>query len=607
MPGICGIISKAPAEENREKLNIMHRCMLHENFYNSGTFVDEKVGLYVGWVCHEGSFSDCMPVTNEKKDLVLIFFGENFVDLEIFDQLKSKNHKFNRTNADYLIHLYEELGENFFAFLNGWFNGILLDLKEERATLFNDRFGMQRIYYHESRDTFYFSSEAKSLLKALPQLREIDMRSLGEFLCCNAVLNQNTLFKNIFLLPAASAWTFNKNGIHRKQYFKPDTWEKQPLLEKKFFYDKLRDTFTNILQRYFRSEQGIGISLTGGLDTRMIMSYMDAPPDKFPCYTFGSIYRDCNDVKVARIVSKVCKQTHHVIQLGNEFLTEFERFAEKTVYITDGYLDVSGSPEIYVNKLAREIAPIRMTGNHGSELFRNVRWLKAFYPNDKLFHQDFKYHLSEAITTYNNIKISNPLTFTLFMESPWHEYNRLASEQSQLTLRTPYHDKDLVGLMYRAPGELRNNKEISLKLIADGNPALREIMTDRGVGGKLNPIFSFIPRLYHEFFFKAEYYYNYGMPQWLSIFDYILKPFHIEKFFLGRHKFYHFRVWYRDQLSKYVREILLDERTLKRPYLKRDFLEHIVNSHTAGCRNYTTEITKMLTVELIQRLLIENR
>jgi len=80
---------------------------------------------------------------------------------------------------------------------------------------------------------------------------------------------------------------------------------------------------------------------------------------------------------------------------------------------------------------------------------------------------------------------------------------------------------------------------------------------------------------------------------------------HFEKLFLGRHKFYHFRLWYRDELSDYVKAILLDDRTLNRPYLNRNIVEDFVKGHTKGYRNYTTEITQLLTLELIQRLFIE--
>jgi len=68
---------------------------------------------------------------------------------------------------------------------------------------------------------------------------------------------------------------------------------------------------------------------------------------------------------------------------------------------------------------------------------------------------------------------------------------------------------------------------------------------------------------------------------------------------------FHFRVWYRDALADYVREMLLDSRTLSRPYIERKKLEEVVQGHLRGDRNYTNEIHKALTLELIHRLFID--
>ena len=134
----------------------------------------------------------------------------------------------------------------------------------------------------------------------------------------------------VFLFPAASAWIFQNNNIKKDNYFNPADWENQTWLEKEFFYDKLRETFVRILPRYFRGKQPIGISLTGGLDTRMLMSNTDMPVGKYPCYTFASMYRDCNDVKVARKVAKTMGQTHTDIPVDYNFLKNFNSHAETT-------------------------------------------------------------------------------------------------------------------------------------------------------------------------------------------------------------------------------------------------------------------------------------
>ena len=110
---------------------------------------------------------------------------------------------------------------------------------------------------------------------------------------------------------------------------------------------------------------------------------------------------------------------------------------------------------------------------------------------------------------------------------------------------------------------------------------------------------------YQEFTFKAEYAYDYRMPQWLARLDHAFAPLHLERLFIGRHKFHHFRVWYRDELSRRLKEMLLDSEARSRAYLHTGSLERMLKDHTDGRRNYTFEIHKILTLELIQRELIE--
>jgi asparagine synthase (glutamine-hydrolysing) len=95
------------------------------------------------------------------------------------------------------------------------------------------------------------------------------------------------------------------------------------------------------------------------------------------------------------------------------------------------------------------------------------------------------------------------------------------------------------------------------------------------------------------------------MPQWLARVDHVLSPLRPERLFLGRHKYSHFRIWYRDNLSKYVQEMLLDARTLGRWYINKNTVEQVVNKHVSGEGNYTFEIHKMLSLELLNRSLLD--
>ena len=397
MPGIVGIISKETNRSYEKELDLMLGSMMHEPFYTSGTYVNNQVGHYVGWVCQKGSFADCMPVWNEKKDSCLLYSGEDFTDKDVIEDLKFRGHEFDSSNASYLIHIYEEKGDEFLTHLNGRSSGVLLDRLKGKIVLFNDRYGMQRIYYHENRDAFYYSSEAKSLLKVIPKLRNLDYKGLGEYFSCGCVLENRTLFKNIYLLPCGSKWTFRDGSIVKKDhYFKASTLENKRIMDIDAYYETLRDKFEEILPRYFRLQETIGMSLTGGLDTRIIMAYLDLNPGQLPCYTFGGMYRECADVKIARKIADLCNQPYHVIRLGKDLFSDFYKLAERTVYITDGSLDVSGTPELYANRLAREISPVRMTGNYGSEVLRSNIAFKPNPPCEQLFHADFFEHIRDA-------------------------------------------------------------------------------------------------------------------------------------------------------------------------------------------------------------------
>lgn len=607
MPGIVGIVSPLPSELVQRDLAQMLRCMQHEPFYRSGIYVNEQLRLYVGWMCHERSFSDCMPVFNEKRDRILIFTGENFADFETIRYLREQGHEFDSSNASYLIHLYENDEDHFFQNLNGWFSGILVDLKKEKVVLFNDRYGIQRIYYHESKDAFLFATEAKSLLRVRPGLRRIDLDALGQYFVCGSVLQHRTLFPSIFLLPGGSAWELRNAQCERKDYyFKPSAWENQPSLDTDIFYERFQETFLNVLPRYFVANSPIAMSLTGGLDTRMILASKENPPGSLPCYTFGGLDdSETLDIRLARKVAKACHQTHHVLRLGGDFLSKFAEYAEKTVYITDGAFDVCGSHEVYLNSLARDIAPIRMTGNYGSEVLRDVTTFKPISLCEQVFHPDFRPYVQKAHATFADICAGHRLSFSVFKEVPWHLYGCLAAAQSQLTLRTPYLDNDLVGLFYQLLMPPRSPLQISTRLIIENNPELIKTPTDRGMMGEKHILFSRLDKILHWLTFKMDYYCNEGLPHWFAKFEDPLSQFNLGKHILGNHKYLHYRVWFRKDLSFYVKEILTDKTTTGKPYWNKS-LEKVIYDHIKGYGNYANEINMILTVELIHRLFIES-
>src|SRR6185503_4993393 len=106
--GIVGFIGQGSSAENGAMLEAMVRRVTHEGFERSGNYNNEPLKLWAGWVCQESTFADCQPVWNEKRDVCLIFSGEDFRDRAEIDALRARGHAFDPENASYLVHLYEE-------------------------------------------------------------------------------------------------------------------------------------------------------------------------------------------------------------------------------------------------------------------------------------------------------------------------------------------------------------------------------------------------------------------------------------------------------------------------------------------------------------------
>ncbi len=267
MPGIAGLITKRPRQWAEPQLLRMLSALRHESFYRVGTWIDESLGVYVGWTAIENSFADGMPLRD--RDRTLVFSGEEYGH-------SNAKVESDDSQAAYLLRLAAK-DKSFISSLDGIFHGLLADKVDGSVTLFNDRYGMHRLCYHESMDCFYFAAEAKAILAARPDLRVPSPQGLGELLACSCVLENRTVFKDIAVIPGGSRWIFRNGALKQKEtYFDPKEWEEQGPLDFKSFYEGLRGSLEKNLPHYFEGPERTGIALTGGMDTRVILAQYEA-------------------------------------------------------------------------------------------------------------------------------------------------------------------------------------------------------------------------------------------------------------------------------------------------------------------------------------------
>lgn len=608
MPGITGIITREKIGSEKEIVAEMLNCMLHEPFYTHGTFEDRGKGFFIGYSALEGSFADCMPIFNESKDIVLFLTGECYQDK---NDLHIGNGKYKTDHASYLVHLYEEQGEDFFKNLNGWYNGIILDLKKSKAILFNDRSAIRRIYFHENNKVFAFSSEAKSLLKAFPELREMSLKSVGEFLTYDCVLENRTYFPKINLLPACSAWTFQNGRTEKKTYFDMAELENQHPLTQAEFTEELEATFRRVLPRYFCGTVGLGV--TGGLDTRAILACRNPEPGELPCYTFGGTYRDIFDMRIAPKVAAACGQKHSALRIDdNQLLKDYPSWVEKATYISDGLEGTDKVDVLVFNNMARQIAPVRMTGKYGSQVLKGIFGFDARPPYMHIINDDFKKHIDTAYQTTSELKKLHNLTFLLQCAIPWWWNAFITLESSQVEVRSPFLDNDLLKVLYQAPPlDPGFGIAFELQLVAKSKPELMAIPTTGTYGGnKPWPIPVMTKAAIKSLTILDKVYIRerlpYNMTHFIGKVDHMLiAPLHLDRLAMGYVDFRRYRTWFRDQLAGYLQDTLLSEKALNRPYWNKAGLKKAVDDHINGRGTYLREIRKALQIELTHRVLLE--
>ena len=594
-----------PAAECQRLVKAMVASMKHEPFYTAGTFCAPELGAYAGWVAHEASFAAKQSVFGEQKDTALILSGECYFDAEAAKEPGRNGDGTAKQGGARLVHLYEEQGENFIEKLNGLFSGLVIDSRRRKVFLFNDRYGMERIYWHETPDALYFASEAKALLGTLPELRRFDEEGVVQFLTFGCTVESRTLFRGVSLLPGGSLWAFENGNCHKALYFRPAIWESQPVLSEDAFESEFQNTFGQILPRYTASESRLGISLTAGLDTRMIMACLPEAARNAVCYTYSGQTTDTLDARLAAQVAANSGLQHEILRLQADFFGDFGTWADKTIYASDGCFGILGAHEIYLSRRARQLSPVRLTGVFGGEILREVSTFKPVGLSPDLIHPELLPSMNATVERLRG-NHGHPVSFAAFGEIPRNMFGTVAACRSQLQFRSPYLDNELVSLAYRAPSRLRRSCDSAIRFVRRGSRVLSDIPTDMGYLGTASGPTAVFKRMAAKLTFKLDYVNNEGLHHALAALDPVIRGLAARAGLLGQHKYLHYRRWFQRELAAYVGESLTDAQIRRIPFWNAGFLKRMAADHFSGRRNFVQEINAVLTLDAVGRLLFRD-
>lgn len=184
----------------------MTRTIVHRGPDDSGYALYDRAGLGFRRLSIIDLSTGNQPILNEDGTLCLVCNGEIFNYRELREELVAKGHRFRtHSDAEILLHLYEEMGERLLDRVNGQFAFALYDRTRDSLFLARDHFGVAPLFYAVNGGRFLFGSEIKAILAHPGVERRVDLTGLDQVFSLPGLVSPRTMFEGIESLPPATA------------------------------------------------------------------------------------------------------------------------------------------------------------------------------------------------------------------------------------------------------------------------------------------------------------------------------------------------------------------------------------------------------------------
>ncbi|MCM2267368.1 MAG: asparagine synthase (glutamine-hydrolyzing) [Elusimicrobiales bacterium] len=364
MCGICGFSGPA----NETLLKGMAAALVHRGPDEDGFFSDGgNVSLGMRRLKIIDLATGSQPISNEDNTVTVVFNGEIYNFKELRADLQAKGHRF-RTNTDteVLVHLYEELGEDFPRLLRGMFAFALWDAKERKLMLARDQFGIKPLYYALAGDRLYFASELKALRLAAGVCGDLDPLAVDFYFTYLYIPAPLTVYKGVKKLEPATALFFRNGSARLEKYW---TLEAVPGKEQaeEYYLENIRGLLSKSVKEQLVSDVPLGLLLSGGMDSTAILSFMaEHCGAGVKTFTAGFGEESFDELPAARAAARHFGAEHVEIPVKADIGAVIR---ELSGHFDEPFADSSALANYLVTKEARKHVTVAMAGVGGDELF----------------------------------------------------------------------------------------------------------------------------------------------------------------------------------------------------------------------------------------------
>lgn len=627
MCGIVGVFNLNGSSVSSATLKQMTDQLVHRGPDGADIYIDNNIGLgHRRLAILDVSQKGSQPMVSKSGKWVIVFNGciYNFRELKL--ELQALGHEFvSQTDTEVIVEGIDHFGTSFFERLDGMFAIGAWNTQTKELWLSRDRFGVKPLYYHFFKGVLLFASEIKAFLKHPNFQVSLNCNALNEYFTFQNQFSYSTLFDKVIMLPAANTVCISSLSKHVQHHSWWDYDFSNPD-EKMSFEDAKNETkrlFKNAVARQMIADVPVGSYLSGGMDSGSISLTASSHVQRLYTFTCGfdmsrvtGVEANYDERRAAELMANYIKSEHYeqVINAG-----DLSWSLPKLVWHLEDLRVGMSYPNFYIARLASKFVKVCLQGTGGDELYGGYPWryyrifkslnqndfFKNYYSfwqrivkdeeRDKLFTSDVLNKLDdiyepqkvfERVFLFNkHLKyetpeqhINNSLYFEIktFLPGLLLVGDKL-SMASGLEERFPFLDNELVEFAQKIPvrhklGNLEQMKRLDENEFGDkfkkymeyddGKNVLRKAMQD------------FMP---DEVINRKK--------QGFSAPD---------------------ESWYRGENATYIKELLLNKKTVSSDFINHDFVKRIVSEHIEGKFNHRLLIWSFMNFEWWCRIFLNN-
>ena len=374
MCGICGQYNYGTLETVRHRdIEAMTDALIHRGPDDEGYYLSGPLGFGFRRLSIIDLAGGHQPMSDQEQSVWVVFNGEIYNFRELKEELEGFGHIFRtKSDTEVIVHGYKQWGDEVLNHLNGMFGLAIWDARNKRLVLARDPFGVKLLYYRINRNCLYFGSEIRALRATMSESADLDHVSLNLFLRYRYTPSPYTMIKGVRKLAPGTKLIIENGSYSLSRWYKFQPTPFAPAKSPGEAREELLAIYQRAVRRQLISDVPVGLLLSGGLDSGLLLALMNRNGNSWPTYTvgYGSSFADDELADAAQTAYQLGSK-HTSVTISR---STFEEMLPKIVASLEEPIATSSIvPMYFVCERARHDVKVALVGQGPDELFGGYR------------------------------------------------------------------------------------------------------------------------------------------------------------------------------------------------------------------------------------------